>query len=353
MSWLVRLLWLIAIPLEIQVARLLDEPTPTEVPIALGLHVVAATVFAASLLQRTRRGWLWAWPLLGWTLSLLAFPLLGMVATVLAFLLNQTIFRRRSEAAAAELKALAVAEPYSEFEGLLPERRVSLIDDLEVEPVIDVLRADDPELKRAAIDAITKQRGPEAIRVLMGLLHDPSPEARFFASIGLSKLEDEISQAILATQRALAETPGAPEARARLGELYLEYALSGFLDPLTQRYYLGLARDTLEALLQLDTYAVDTALRLARVHILLDDLPAAAELLDAATLQAPENLDASLLRMEVYYRAGELRGLATYASAAAPAVASAADDGELVSWWAGAPTPQPAGIGRPGEPGRT
>jgi len=312
---------------------------------------VAATVFACSLLQRTPRGWLWAWPLLGWALSLLAFPLLGMVATAIAFTLSQTVFRRRSQAAAAELQAMAVAEPYSELEGFLPQRRVSLIDDLEVEPVIDVLRADDPELKRAAIDAITKQRGPESIRVLMGLLHDPSPEARFFASIGLSKLEDEISQAILATQRALAQTPGAPELRARLGELYLDYALSGFLDPVTQRYYLGLARETLEALLQIDTYAVDTALRLARVDILLDDLPAAAALLDAATLQAPENLDARLMRMEVYYRAGELGGLATYARAALPVVAPAADDEELVGWWAAAPTPQPAGIGRRGASG--
>ncbi len=113
-------------------------------------------------------------------------PIAGMAATAIAFVLTQSVFRRSTSVAAELGDATSIDDRPRNAVEAAHEMEVALLDELEIEPVVDVLREDDPELKRAAIEAITKQRDASAVRLLIGLLHDPSQEARFFSSIGSS-----------------------------------------------------------------------------------------------------------------------------------------------------------------------
>lgn len=348
-SWsvlLFRLLWLVAFPLEIAAGWLFfssDRSLPLVLG-ALGLHLLASVIFAVSLITRSQGRLLWAWPLAGGTIALLAFPGYGMAAITLAFLLNQTLFRRFGPQAFDLARATDLEENPNDPVARAHEIEVALLDELEIEPVVDVLREDDPELKRAAIAVIAEQRNSESVKILVGLLHDPSPEARFFSSIGLSKLEDEISRTILAAQRSLAETPNSPEARENLARLYLDYATSGFLEGVTRDYYLDLARAAYESAIPISPHPEKLIPRLAHVHLFLGNIAEAASLLDDLVRRQPADLEVHLLRMEVIYLFGDYRELAIYAQKALAGLPDDAPERELIEWWAS--TGQRSQVGR-------
>ncbi len=332
-----QLLWLVAFPLEAAAAWLLFlQPLGPLTMAALPLHVLAAAIFTGSLYNPRGRQARWAWPAVGGTLALLGFPLVGMIASAIAFTLAHTVRYHRPEVA-SYLKAVAdTDERPADAVGQAHQLEVALLDELEIEPVVDVLREDDPELKRAAIEAITQQRGAGTVRLLRSLLHDPSPEARFFSSIALSKLEDEISRAILAAQRAVKEAPDDGAAREQLAQLYLDYAVSGFLEGVTREYYLDLARQTFEEALATSRAPDEVRRRLAHVHLLLGNIAEAALLLEDLAAAQPDNLDIHLLRMDAIYQFRDFRELTLYAQRTLPAITSESDEAELLEWWASA-----------------
>jgi hypothetical protein len=337
-------LWLLALPLEAAGGWLFITLAAPGNLLGLVLHLVASGVFGLSLLTRQGGRWNWAWPLLGGTLALLAFPLLGMLAIAVAFALSQLPLARPDLRGVEQVHAAAALEARpADAVARAQAMEVALLDELEIEPVVDVLRENDPELKRAAIEAITRQGGPSAVRLLIGLLHDPSPEARFFASIGLSRLEDEISRAILAAQRAVAEHP-TPAAQEQLGQLYLDYAVSGFLEGVTREYYLDLARRAFETALPASAVSDRLQQRLAQVHLLLGNIAEAAALLDELAERHPTEAAVHLLRMEAIYQFGDVRELAVYARRALPALSGVAEGSELLEWWATA-GPQEVRVG--------
>ena len=331
-----RLLWLAALPMEIAAGWLLLDSALRGITLAFLLHLAAAGIFGISLIVRTGDRRIWAWSLLGWTLSLLAFPLVGMLTTAAAFTLTSTAFRRPKRVVGELQEAVDVNEPIEDVLARAREAEISLLDEREIEPVVDVLKEDDPELKRAAIEAITRQRGAGTVRLLRDLLHDPAPEARFFASIALAKLEDEIGKSILAAQRALAENPELPEARESLAQLYWDYALSGFLEGVTRDYYLELALDAFENTLEVGPHPDRLFLQLARVHLLLGNIAEAAALLDDLARKRPDDVDVRLARMEVIFEFGDFRELSIYAQGALRSFPGDDGMGELAEWWAGA-----------------
>ncbi len=258
-----------------------------------------------------------------------------MLAVAVAFALAGVAVPR-SPSVSSLLAATDVDEERTDAVARAHELEVALLDELEIEPVVDVLREDDPELKRAAIEVIARQGDASAVRLLIGLLHDPSPEARFFASLGLSKLEDAIGRALVAAQRARAEAPDSAEAREHLAQLYLDYATSGFLEGVTRDFYLDLARQAFEEALPASPDPDAVAFRLARVHLLLGNIAEAAALLDDLGRRRPADPDLHALRLDVIYQFGDLRELVVYARRALAGLPEDAEARELVAWWAAA-----------------
>jgi hypothetical protein len=337
-----RLLWLVALPLECVGAwLLLASLEPARALLGAIVHVLACLIFGASLASRRDGHWHLAWSLLGGVIALVAFPVIGMVAMMVGYLLAY-ISRHRVPLGAGQLfERTNTDERATDAVGRAREIELQLLDELDIEPVVDVLRENDPELKRAAIETITKQGGPSAVRLLIGLLHDPSPEARFFSSIALSRLEDEISRTILAAQRDVADHPDSPEAQEQLGQLYLDYALSGFLEGVTRDYYLDLAREAFETAVGRSADPDAVLRRLARVTLLQGSIAEAAAILDELGSRHPEDDELCLLRMDSIYRFGDFRELVVYARRAEPAIAPDTESHELVAWWATSGTKEP------------
>ncbi|WP_172620767.1 HEAT repeat domain-containing protein [Rubrobacter xylanophilus] len=318
------LLWLVSFPLETAAGWLLLGGSPGRIIASVAVHAAACCVFGCSLLRARGRGW----PMVGFTLSLVVFPLAGMLAAALAY----------AAAALPQPRWRPSGEPEVREEDPLSRARrveISLLEEREVEPVVDVLREEDPEAKRAAIERLALRRDSEAIRVLRGLLHDPSPEARLFASLTLSRLEDEIGKEILAARRDAERAPEDPAARERLADLYLEYALSGLLEDAARDYYLRMACEEYEAALRAGAGKGRNGLRLARAHLGLGEIAQAAGLLDELGRERPDDPEVHLLRMETIFDFGDLRELKTYARRVLGRLPEGSEARELAGWWAG------------------
>ncbi|CAA9405047.1 MAG: hypothetical protein AVDCRST_MAG22-1487 [uncultured Rubrobacteraceae bacterium] len=339
-----RLLWLGCFPAEAAAGWLLLASAPWKAVLALALHALAVAVFGLSLLIRAAGYRNWSWSLLGGALSFLIFPLFGMAVTAGAFALARSVLWRPGRAVAAIEDSVDLQGPEGDVVSRARRVEISLLDEREVEPVVDVLQEDDPEAKRAAIAALTKRRDGGTVRLLTGLLHDPSPEARFFASLALSKLEDEIGKQILAAQRDLAENPQSPESRERLAEAYLEYTLSGFLEGTTRDYYLELARQAFEDALEVSPHTDRLTLRLARVHLMLGNIAQAAAILDDLARRKPNDATVHQIRMEVIYQFGDFRELSVYARRVLARVPEGSEARELVEWWAEAGREEASGV---------
>ncbi len=336
-----RLLWLIALPLEGLGAWLILNAA-SGIDMALGglAHVLAALLFGLSLVSRVAGRWHVAWALLGGVIALVAFPVIGMVAMLIGFVVGQVSRHRVPLGAGHMFTSTNLDEGATDAIGRAREIEIELLDELDIEPVVDVLRENDPELKRAAIEVITKQGGPGAVRLLIGLLHDPSPDARFFSSIALSRLEDEISRTILAAQREATEKPDSPDAQEQLGQLYLDYALSGFLEGVTREYYLDLAREAFENAAGHSADSDAVLRRLARVTLLQGSIGEAAAILDELGRRHPADDDLRMLRMDSIYRFGDFRELVTYARREEPALTLGSESREIAAWWATSGTPE-------------
>jgi polysaccharide biosynthesis protein PelE len=338
-----RLLWLVALPLEAFSGWLILSES-SGIAVALGglAHVLASLVFGLSLLTRIAGRWHVAWALLGGVIALVAFPIIGMVAMLIGYIVGQVSRHRVPLGAGHLFTSTNLDEGATDAIGRAREVEIELLDELDIEPVVDVLRENDPELKRAAIEVITKQGGPGAVRLLIGLLHDPSPDARFFSSIALSRLEDEISRTILAAQREVAEQPDSSDAQEQLGQLYLDYALSGFLEGVTREYYLDLAREAFENAAEHSADPDAVLRRLARVMLLQGSVGEAAAIIDELARRRPEDDDLRMLRMDSIYRFGDFRELVTYARREEPALTPGSESRELAVWWATSGTPEAA-----------
>ena len=338
MSRFGRLLWFFSFPAEAAAGWLILNPSGLKLVLAFALHALASGVFGLSLLSRKEGRDNVAWALIGWTLSLVVFPVLGMLAVAAAFLLSSFRSRGRGGVALGIRNAVEPEQGPVDVVTRAREVEVSLLDEREVEPVVDVLQEDDPEAKRAAIEALTRQGGAGTVRLLRGLLHDPSPEARLFASLALSRLEDEIGRSILAAQRALISSPDSFEAREALAQLYLDYASSGFLDGAARDYYLELAREALEEAAAAHPDPDRLTPALARTHLMLGNIAYAASLLDDLLRERPGDVEVHLLRMEVIYEFGDFRELSIYSRRTLERLPRRTVDKEArerIEWWAG------------------
>jgi len=111
---------------------------------------------------------------------------------------------------------------------------------LEVEPYIDILKNNDSELKKGALDQLSKIKTKESVYLIKSILKDPNPELRYCASLKLKKIEDECNEQILMFKEKLKHTKN-KETHNHLGDLYSHFCSLGILDSVTSDYYYKLA----------------------------------------------------------------------------------------------------------------
>ncbi|MBF0243678.1 MAG: HEAT repeat domain-containing protein [Planctomycetes bacterium] len=115
----------------------------------------------------------------------------------------------------------------------------SLQERVNVEPIVDTIRSDaPPDRKRRAIEALTDLETPHAVSLLKECLDDANSEVRFYASSGLSRIEERMNRDIICYKKKVEAGDVTLENLFRLGRAYYEVVNMGIQDRKSLKYYL-------------------------------------------------------------------------------------------------------------------
>lgn len=123
--------------------------------------------------------------------------------------------------------------------------RRQLADATNIMPAADALLRGDHDLKRGAIELLSRIRTPDSISWILKARMDPDPEIRFFATSALTRLKSEFESGVRAAEEEALRRPGDPAARLALQRVRYEYAVSGILDEQIRLSFLQTCRERL------------------------------------------------------------------------------------------------------------
>jgi len=130
----------------------------------------------------------------------------------------------------------------------------SIRETVNVEPIVETLRSHaGPDLKRGAIETLTQIANPQAVALLKESLTDPNSEVRFYASSGLSRIEEKLNQQILKHKNHLQRSPKPSFGdQLRLGKAYYEFVFLAMQDEASLQYYIQQASHHFEKAHEMD-----------------------------------------------------------------------------------------------------
>lgn len=165
----------------------------------------------------------------------------------------------------------------------MPTARIAK--ELDFVPLVEVLASDDINLKRGAIEQLSRLRTPEAIQVLMAHRSDPSMEMRFYVNSSLVQIKREFDEALDAARNQMRMDVDNVAGRLNLAKIYLLYAASGLLDSDLMMAYEGEAIFHLTYVLNSNAPTRESAQMLIGYQIRIRDWAQAEE-----TVQKARNL---------------------------------------------------------------
>jgi tetratricopeptide (TPR) repeat protein len=290
--------------------------------IALGLLAASALTFVLPCLMfkqwRARSSSVY-----GLTAALtLCLPGAGIIGCLLALLCAQLLMRQKNRI--KEFKE-SLESALGEDSRWIMRKRVGqvLADEIAIEPVIDVLQGDDPDLKRGAVKLLQRIGTPNAVGLLRQSLSDQFPEVRFYAHSALTELEDAFTKHIQTLNT---------------GMQYRAYADSGLADEIARGQHLESCRDALSRSLELEPGHAQTMLLLAQALLDLGRLREAWQMFEKCTRFEDTASEALLGLAQMAY---QLRDFAKLAEQARRIAASDAprplkpDPLALFEFWAG------------------
>jgi hypothetical protein len=266
-------------------------------------------------------------------IALVLFPGLGSLACTLALLASRVSCWLRPQSLPVEQPEAILddREEHSFSSAVGPSEWLA---DLDVEPLDDLLRDNDPLSRRAAIEALRRRRGYEAVGDLRVLLADPDPDVRTFAAVAISELENGFGKELISVTGRVEDSPKQAHHHAELSELLYRYACAGPLDDAGRKIFLLRARERIAEAIDLDPGSGDAWLGLSRIDLELGHRALAWDAVNRSLAESPGNPDGCLLAMQLALdgrRPDQLPALA------AQACARPIDDREteeLLQWWA-------------------
>lgn len=307
------------------------------VPACLHLAAASALVLPA-LLPKTVAG-SWYSPrstVYGLTAALtLCLPGIGLYGCVFALGCAGLLMHHKNK---TKQFRESIEAALGEDSGWISRKRVGqvLADEIAIEPVVDVLQGDDPDLKRGAVKLLKSLETPGAVKLLRQCMSDPFPEVRFYAHSALSDLEDSYTSLIKSLREIVSLAPGADVLRA-LGQEYRAYADSGLVDEVMRRQTLEDARAALDRSLALSPDQPGTALMLGQVLLELG-MPSEARVRFEQCLQHEEVAsEAQLGLAQIAYQARDFGQLVQRARSMAQSAAprpTNPDSLQLYDFWA-------------------
>lgn len=120
-------------------------------------------------------------------------------------------------------------------------------DNMNVEPLVEVMHSmADPDVKRGAIETLTNICSPEAIALLKECLSDQNVEVRFYASSGLSRVEEKLNAEIVLYKKKVEHGDRSIETIFNLGRAYFEFVYLRIQDESSLSYYINMAIECFE-----------------------------------------------------------------------------------------------------------
>ncbi len=205
--------------------------------------------------------------------------------------------------------------------------------DLEVQPLIDVLAASDPDMKRAAVAVLSRQANPGGIQLLRQLLADVEPDIRSDASIALTHLEEGLASELNASLALWAVDPEDMERTLSLVAQYYAYACSNVLDEISQGCYLAKARNLLQQCIAQDNLKADLWLKLARIRQQLGETVEAMQDVRTALQLQPLCEEAYQLAMELAFRLHDWGLLLSLAHEGLKILLPTSEMRTTLQWW--------------------
>ncbi|MBU1040027.1 MAG: HEAT repeat domain-containing protein [Proteobacteria bacterium] len=307
--------WVVALPLHatslLAAWRFHTGKEPLFAVLALCLLVASSLAFVLPCLFSSK----WrenSSSIYGLTATLtLCVPGAGIIGCLLALLCAQLLMRQKNKI--KEFKK-SLESALGEDSRWIMRKRVGqvLADEIAIEPVIDVLQGDDPDLKRGAVKLLQRIGTPNAVGLLRQSLSDQFPEVRFYAHSALTELEDAFTSRIQALNATLEKTPSAAAYRL-LGMQYRAYADSGLADEIARGQHLVSCRDALLRSLELEPDHDQTMLLLAQALLDLNQLREAWQMFEKCTRFEETASEAQLGLAQIAYQLRDFAKLAEQA----------------------------------------
>ena len=203
------------------------------------LHVFSVMVFSSGTYAASRRynfGNSRNWFITAFLVCAF-FPGIGIISICLLFAAIATRAWQRTD-------VYDEYERYISFDYTPEERRMdeeevieTVSEEVAVQPLVDVMLQDDTRLRRGAVNVMRRLPKKDAVRLLKQALMDKSVEIRFYAAVGLSEIEGEITGNIEVAIKQLERNPNRIDVHVTLANSYVDYFESGILDDVTAAYY--------------------------------------------------------------------------------------------------------------------
>jgi len=180
--------------------------------------------------------------------------------------------------------------------------------ELNVEPIRDILIGDDQDMKRGAVDYLGRVGTPEAVRMLKQCLADDNPEVRFMSHTMLGRIDEKHVKRIKNLQNDLEKASIEDHAilHEKMGYCYKAYSDSQLLELSTRDYYLRQSEQCYQANLSLTKINDPNILfTLAQIYKMLNEHENAKKYFEIARLSALEN-DAFMLALRSIIGLSEL-----------------------------------------------
>ncbi|MBF0196510.1 MAG: HEAT repeat domain-containing protein [Planctomycetes bacterium] len=117
----------------------------------------------------------------------------------------------------------------------------SISDNMSVEPLVETIRShSNADLKRGAIETLTQISNPQSVALLKECISDPNTEVRFYASSGLSRIEERLNNDIVKYKNKIKnlEHPEGDD-YYNLGKSYYEFIYLEIQDAASLEYYMN------------------------------------------------------------------------------------------------------------------
>lgn len=305
-------LWILAVSFEVIVVGIISHSNQYSIMIlflALPIHCAASIlsflVFWIYSSEKHNELKLYSY-LCG--LMTLFLPLIGILGITISFLFVKFILKKKGYFTTSDDPLENIDEQSLLFENIT-DTNTLLKEDMNIEPILDIINGDDTALKRGAINLLREMGSKEAIHLLKKCISDSNDEVRFYASTALKRLNDSYTLQIKkAKEKTEGEKPSASDYQ-KVGEAYKKYIESGLCDQSARDYYLGLAKNAFIKALSLDPENIEITTGLGYVCMEMKEYEEAEKYFKKATSIKPDHGDALLWLCQLYYEKWDLKAL--------------------------------------------